>query len=45
MFYTENRKDDLMLDFVSVITSFCTRIYGQRREKKKKDKMLEVIKQ
>lgn len=42
---TENWKDDLMLDFVSVITSFCAIMYGQRRGKKKKDKMLEVIKQ
>ena len=42
---TENQKDDLMLDFVSVVTSFCTRMYGQRKGKKKKDKMLEVIKQ
>ena len=42
---TENQKDDLMLDFVSVITSFCARMYGQKRGKKKKDKMLEVIKQ
>ena len=42
---TESPKEDLMLDFVSVITSFCTRIYGQKRGKKKKDKMLEVIKQ
>ena len=42
---TENQKDDLMLDFVSVITSFCARMYGQRRGKKKKDKLLEVIKQ
>lgn len=42
---TESPKEDLMLDFVSVITSFCARMYGQRRGKKKKDKMLEVIKQ
>jgi resolvase domain protein len=42
---TESQKDDLMLDFVSVITSFCARMYGQRRGKKKKDKLLEVIKQ
>ena len=42
---TENQKDDLMLDFVSVITSFCTRMYGQRKGKKEKDKILEVIKQ
>ena len=42
---TENWKDDLMMDFVSVITSFCARMYGQKRGKKKKDKMLVVIKQ
>ena len=42
---TESQKEDLMLDFVSVITSFCARMYGQRRGKKIKDKMLEVIKQ
>ena len=42
---TGNRKDDLMMDFVSVVTSFCARMYGQRRGKKKKDKILEVIKQ
>jgi resolvase domain protein len=42
---TENQKDDLMTDFVSVITSFCARMYGQRRGKKKKNKILEVIKQ
>lgn len=42
---TESPKEDLMLDFVSVITSFCARMYGHRRGKKKKDKILEVIKQ
>lgn len=42
---TENPKDDLMLDFVSIITSFCARMYGQRKGKKKKEKMLEVIQQ
>lgn len=42
---TESQKEDLMLDFVSVITSFCAKMYGQRRGKKKKDEMLEVFKQ
>lgn len=42
---TESPKEELMSDFVSVITSFCARMYGQRRGKKKKDKLLEVIKQ
>ena len=27
-------KDDLMQDFVSVVTSFCARLYGQRRGKR-----------
>lgn len=39
----ENLKDDLMMDFISVITSFCARMYGQRRGKAKKKKMLEVL--
>jgi predicted site-specific integrase-resolvase len=30
-----NEKDDLIQDFVSVITSFSARIYGQRRSKRK----------
>ena len=39
----ENLKDDFMMDFVSVITSFCARMYGQRRGKAKKKKVLEVL--
>lgn len=42
---TENPKDDLMLDFVSIITSFCARMYGQRRGKAKKEKVMEVLEQ
>lgn len=38
---TEDR--DLMDDFVSVITSFCARIYGQRRSARKKTQLLEVL--
>jgi predicted site-specific integrase-resolvase len=30
-----NDKEDLMQDFVSIITSFCARIYGKRRTKRK----------
>lgn len=41
----ENPKDDLMLDFVSVITSFCARMYGQKRGKAKKEKVMEVLEQ
>jgi predicted site-specific integrase-resolvase len=36
-------KEDLMQDFVSVITSFCTRIYGQRRTKRNTEKLLKEI--
>jgi predicted site-specific integrase-resolvase len=31
----EEEKSDLIQDFVSVITSFCARIYGQRKGKRK----------
>jgi predicted site-specific integrase-resolvase len=39
---TENDKTDLVEDFVSVITSFCARIYGQRRNKRR---VLELVKE
>lgn len=39
----ENEKEDLIQDFVSVITSFCARIYGQRRSKRKTIKLLETL--
>ena len=38
-------KEDLIQDFVSVITSFCARIYGQRRSKRKTEKLLEGLKE
>lgn len=30
-----NERDDLMSDFVSIITSFCSRLYGLRRSRTK----------
>lgn len=36
---TENDRDDLMEDFVSIITSFTARLYGQRRTKRKIEKL------
>lgn len=33
-----NERDDLMQDFVSIITSFCDRLYGKRRTKGKQKK-------
>ena len=39
----ENHKEDLVADFVSIITSFCTRIYGKRRTKRKTEKLIELL--
>jgi len=40
----EDDKQDLMQDFISIITSFCTRIYGLRRSKRKTEKIIEELK-
>jgi len=37
-------KDDLMNDLISIITSFCARIYGQRRSKRKTEKIIKELK-
>ena len=39
-----NDKDDLMQDFVSIITSFTARLYGLRRSKRKTEKIIEELK-
>jgi len=39
----ENDKADLMQDFVSLITSFCARLYGQRRTKRKTEKIIKEL--
>lgn len=36
-------KEDLIQDFVSIITSFCARIYGQRRTKKATEKLIKEL--
>lgn len=36
-------KENLIEDFVSVITSFCARIYGQRRVKKSTEKLIKEL--
>jgi putative resolvase len=38
-----NDRDDLMQDFVSIITSFCARLYGQRRNKRRTEKIIEEL--
>jgi len=39
----DNDKEDLIQDFVFVITSFCARIYGQRRSKRKTEKLIKEL--
>lgn len=39
----EGEKEDLIQDFVSVITSFSARIYGQRRSKRKTEKLIQEL--
>jgi putative resolvase len=36
----ENGKEDLIQDFVSSVTSFCARLYGQRRSKRKTERIV-----
>ena len=41
----ESPKEDLIADFTSIITSFCARIYGQRRSKRKTEKLIKELEQ
>lgn len=41
----DNDEQDLIQDFVSVITSFCARIYGKRRTKRKTEKLINQLKE
>lgn len=36
-------KDNLMEDFVSLVTSFCARIYGHRRSKRQTEKLIQTL--
>lgn len=38
-----NEKDDLMQDFVAIITSFCARLYGKRRTKRQTEKLINEL--
>jgi predicted site-specific integrase-resolvase len=40
----DNDEQDLIQDFVSVITCFCARIYGKRRTKRKTEKLINELK-
>lgn len=39
----EGEKEDLIQDFVSIITSFSARIYGQRRSKRKTEQLIKEL--
>ena len=39
----ENGKEDLLQDLVSIITFFCARLYGQRRCKRKTEKIIQEL--
>ena len=39
-----NDRDDMMQDFVSIITSFCARLYGQRRSGRKTKRIIRELK-
>lgn len=41
---TNDKEDDLMQDFVSIITSFCSRLYGLRRSQRKTEKLIKELK-
>ncbi len=38
-----NDRDDLMQDFVSIITSFTARLYGQRRTKRRTEQLIKEL--
>jgi predicted site-specific integrase-resolvase len=39
----ESERDDLMQDFVSIITSFCARLYGKKRTKRMTEKLVKKL--
>lgn len=39
----ESDRDDLMQDFVSIITSFTARLYGLRRSKRRTERIIKEI--
>lgn len=39
----EGEKEDIIQDFISVITSFSARIYGQRRSKRKTEQLIKQL--
>jgi len=40
---TDGDEQDLMQDFVSLVTSFCARLYGRRRSKRNTEKLIKEL--
>jgi len=40
---SQEEREDLIQDFVNVITSFCARIYGQRRSRRKTEQLIQEL--
>ncbi len=41
----DTAEDDLMGDFVAIVTSFCARLHGRRRAKRKTEQVLAALQQ
>ena len=39
----EGEREDIIQDFVSIITSFCSKLYGQRRSKRKTEMLIKEL--
>ena len=40
---SKDDKEDLISDFTAIITSFCARIYGQRRSQRKTEQLIKDL--
>jgi putative resolvase len=40
---SDSKNEDILQDFISIITSFCARIYGTRRSKRKTEKIIKEL--
>jgi putative resolvase len=40
---TDSQKEDIIQDFIFIITSFCSKIYGQRRSKRKTEEIIKEL--
>ncbi|MFA5758779.1 MAG: IS607 family transposase [Clostridia bacterium] len=40
---TQDKTEDLMQDLIAIITSFCARLYGQRKGKRKTEKIIKEL--